>query len=276
MRSLCMRIACVCSLLALLAVPASAQIVPAGSDVWATATGSISDFSTNPLPAGFFCPGSAPFNGIIQWVGEPLQTNPPGVAGNADTVIARLATVDLSSGMATVPVKVKALSMRSLNTLFITCGDGTTSRWIVRACLCGCDCNGDEGQAETSLKLTLTDPDCECGVADGDLKLRVCLRFINQDTGEVRGPVSQDVHLAVTNMPFCLNPAPGSVFPREPFEVDTNCDGSVDCFMPGTQRFFGGVICGQGTCIPPEPSCHSSFGQADHDHCVEPTCEKRN
>jgi len=270
-----MKIASLCCLVALLTIPASAQIVPAGTDVWATANGSITDFSADPLPADFFCPGSAPFGGLVQFTGEPLQTNPPGVAGNADTVIARLKSVDLSSGTAIVPVKVKALSMRSLNPLLITCGDGTTGQWIVRACLCGCDCNG-EGQPQTELRLTLTDPNCKCGVADGELRLRVCLRFINVDTGEVRGPVSQDVHLKVSNMSFCLDPAPGSVVPQEPFEVDTDCNGTLDCFMPGSKGFFPGVVCNQGGCIPPAPSCHSSFGTAPHEHCVEPTCEKRN
>lgn len=275
MRSVYSRSTLLVCLLAVLAVPASAQIIPAGTDFWRTATGSITDFSVNPLPADFFCPGSAPFAGLVQWVGEPLATNPPGAAGNADTVIARLTAADLSNGMAMVPVKVKALSMRSQNPIFITCSNGEVTRWIVRACLCGCDCNGDAGQVETKLTLKLDDPNCGCGHADGDLRLRVCLRFINVDTGEVRGPVTQDVHLQVVNMPFCMNGPPGVVVPQQPLEVDTDCDGTVDCFMPGSMRFFPGVVCNQPGCIPPEPSCHSSFGTADHDHCVEPTCENR-
>lgn len=274
MRAFYARVPWIAVLAILISGPAVAQIIPAGSDAFSTATGTVTDFSANPLPAGFFCAGSPPFAGAIQFIGEPLATNPPNAAGGADTVVARLTAADLSSGMALVPVKVKAISMRSQGVITVTCADGTVTRWIVRACLCGCECGGGD-QPQTTLKLTLTDPACGCGVADGELELEVCLRFVNVDTGEVRGPVKQNVTLQVTAMPWCFDPPPGVIVPREPFEVDTDCDGSVDCFMPGSERFVPGVVCGQLGCIPPEPSCHSSFGTADHDHCVEPTCENR-
>lgn len=262
------------ALAVLIAVPAAAQIIPPGTDAFSTATGTVIDFSSNPLPTGFFCTGSPSFAGLVQFVGEPLTTNPPGALGGADTLVARLAPADLSTGMAIVPVKVKALSMRSQVLLAITCADGTVTQWIVRACLCGCDCGGSD-QPETQFKLTLDDPACGCGHADGELRLTVCLRFINVNTGEVLGPVQQHVSLTVTNMPFCFNPPPGVFVPTGPFEVDTDCDGAVDCFMPGSKMFVPGVVCGQIGCIPPAPTCHSSMGTAPHDHCVEPTCENR-
>jgi hypothetical protein len=274
MRSFYSRISWILVATALIAGPAWGQIIPAGTDAFSTATGTMTDFAANPLPAGFFCPGSAPFAGGVKFVGEPLVTNPPGAVGNGDTLVVRLTAADLSSGMAIVPVKVKAISMRSQDVISIGCGDGTITNWIVRACLCGCDCGGGD-QPQTELKLTLDNPSCGCGFAEGELELNVCLRFVNVDTGEVRGPVQQNVTLTVSHMPFCMKPPPGALVATEPFEVDTDCDDSVDCFMPGSEKFFPGVLCGQPDCIPPEPTCHSSFGTAEHDHCVEPTCEKR-
>lgn len=257
----------------LIALPATAQTIPKGTDALATADGSVADFSLDPLPADFFCPGSAPFTGVIDFVGLPLSTNPPGIVGDADTIIARLAPADLSGGTATVPVKVEAVSMRSRDLVVINCG-GVATSWRVKACLCGCECGGG-AQATTQLDLVLDDPACGCGHASGELEFEICLTFVNVDTGAMRGPVQRPVHLKVANMPFCFDPPPGVVVATMPFEVDTSCDGVVDCFVPGSEKFVPGVTCGQGGCIPPEPVCHSSFGQADHDHCVQPPCEKR-
>ncbi|MFN7963772.1 MAG: hypothetical protein U0002_21090 [Thermoanaerobaculia bacterium] len=81
------------------------------------------DFSKNPIPAGFFCPGSAAFTGRIAFKGLPLATSVPGALHGRDTVIERLddATFD-ASGAATTRLRFRALSMVSLEPLKTTCG----------------------------------------------------------------------------------------------------------------------------------------------------------
>ena len=67
----------------LLAIPSLAQpTINRGVDLFVTpADGTTAvDFSTNPIPADFFCPGSAPFTGTVGLQGVPLATVPPGIA----------------------------------------------------------------------------------------------------------------------------------------------------------------------------------------------------
>ena len=69
--------------LALLAsVASAAEVLTQGVDVWETATGfTWSSFGEDPIPAGFFCPGSKPFTGMINLHGKPLATQPEGRLG---------------------------------------------------------------------------------------------------------------------------------------------------------------------------------------------------
>lgn len=273
----CRKLLSAVALLLLLGVsaPAVAQVViPASVDLFATSgsPATTADFSSDPLPADFFCRGSAPFAGTIGLVGQPLVTNPPGVAGNANTIVARLRDVVLQNAgdMATVPVKVQALSLVGANLFSVACVDRTTT-WQVRACLCDCDC-GD--QETTSIKITLEDPDCGCGTFSGDLSLNVCLTFTEVDTGEVRGPVQRPVKLTIVNMPWCTQGPPDVITPTSAFEVDANCDGCTNKFLPAATGFVPGATCGAGSCQELEPQCHEAGAGTEHLHCVEPPCER--
>jgi hypothetical protein len=113
--------------LVLLAAPALAggTVIYSGVDLWQTpANGStVVQFASNPIPAGFFCSGSAPFTGRVELKGVPLVTSPAGAFGNADTIMQRLddAVFD-ADGVAQTRIQFKALSLASVRPIKTACG----------------------------------------------------------------------------------------------------------------------------------------------------------
>lgn len=263
----------------LVAVPLTAQgpkYVQSGIDAFQTATNAptSADFSTDPIPAGFFCPGSDPFKGIIQLLGQPLVTNPPGALAGADTVVERLSGVDLSGGYGVAPIVVRAMNLYSPDVIGIYCPGQGDTRWRVDVCLCDC-------QETTKITISLGDECDTCGYFKGELAVNVCLTFTNLETGEVRGPLSHAVNLLIDNMPWCMNPGAGGLEVKDPFKVDSDCDGKPDLVLPGTTNFHPGWTCdsssgGGGDCwqiYDDLTSCHEGPAP-DHLHCINPICGK--
>src|SRR5689334_9523224 len=66
------------------------NVVHKGVDMWTTVQGfAQTSFAKDPLPAGFFCPGSAPFTGRVIMRGAPVAMK-PAIGQPVDTVVARL------------------------------------------------------------------------------------------------------------------------------------------------------------------------------------------
>src|SRR3954454_11110532 len=70
---------------------AADRAIQNGIDVWSTAGdgSTFVDFAQNPIPAGFFCAGSAPFTAKVAFQGVPLMTDNKAL-GNTDTIVQRL------------------------------------------------------------------------------------------------------------------------------------------------------------------------------------------
>jgi hypothetical protein len=277
------RASCLLALFVLLALPALGQTtIQKGVDLLETSQtgGTQVDFSFTPIPAGFFCPGSPAFTGKVDLKGVPLTTAPAGVAGNSDTIIERLADAVIpAGGSATIPVVVRALSLTSVNNIQVFCPDvGGFTDWRVDTCLCACD--SGSLQPITNLTLTLNQA-CGCGVANGSLKLNVCLRFTNVATGQTVGPISQIITLEVKDLPWCPNPGNGDLVLSSPFGVDTNCDRRPDLQLTGTSNFHPGRSCATQaldcwTQFASLTRCHKNFTNPNaHPHCVNPVCGKR-
>jgi hypothetical protein len=251
-----------------------AKVVP-GVDAFRTATtpGKATgvDFAANPIPAGFFCPGSPPFNGKVDLMGAPLQTNPPGVAGDSDTLVERLTEASFNGGPVTVPVRVRALRLTSVSPLSITCA-GPTTNWRLDVCECG-----DQPSTDIDVKV---DQECGCGHFNGGLKIKTCLRFTNLADNTVKGPIQQEVDLKINEMPWCPKPVQGALQIAGTFSVK-DCDGNeVD--VRGTSNFYPGYSCAEQE--DPTVDCwtkHADLTQChegpspDHQHCVNPVCGKR-
>lgn len=271
---------CTLALAALLASPVLAQpAIPRGVDVFETGsgTGTNVNFAANPIPAGFFCPGSAPFTGLVNLKGVPLATLPAGAAGSADTVVERLADGVFAGGVTNIPVAVRAMRLVSTSDIQVICpsssGTAQTTFWRVSTCLCGT-------QPTTTLTVKV-DQACGCGHANGRLDLRICLTFTRIDTGETRGPISQNISLALSDMPWCPNPGNGQTVLASSFAVDTNCDNQPDRTLVSGKGFYPGWSCADlatdcWTQYAHLTHCHPNYtNPGAHDHCVNPVCGRR-
>ena len=271
MKRCCIAVMLSLAAVALVAVPASAQPpILRGSDLFASASGTFADFSTNPIPAGFFCPGSPAFAGVIPLGGVPLTTVPPGVAGTTDTIVERLTDgVFGTDGTASIDVIVRALQLRG--TLTVPCG-GALTTWTVNACLCGT-------QPVTKITVKAADAACGCGTFSGGLQMRVCITFTRGNV--TLGPITQVINLNINNMSWCYQAAAGTTAPKDPFALDTNCDRCPDRQVPGVTNFHPGWTCES---TKPGTDCLTEFGHlttchenpgGDHEHCVNPVCDRK-
>lgn len=186
-----------CILLLAAALPALAERpidrIPAGLDYWQTlGSGATAyDFSTKPLPAGFFCDGSAPFKGRVTFEGVPLHSEPAGILGTTDTIIERMdeAVFD-DSGTARTRIRARALGLRATDILKTSCG-----RFKVTA-------NLPDNQPIGPMVFHSVDK--EGGTFDAQLRLRVRITFTNVATRKSFSVV-RDVYLpTVNNTPFAV------------------------------------------------------------------------
>lgn len=264
----------------LAALPATAQPpIQPGIDILETTTagGTQVGFASNPIPAGFFCAGSAAYTGTVNLKGVPLATNPAGAAGAADTILERPSSASFVSGIATVPAIVRAMSLASTAPITVSCPGSGTTQWNVSACLCG-------SQPTNFLKAKVT-ASCgaNCGTFDGNLSLQVCLRFTRVGTGVTVGPITQSVTLSTNGTAWCSRAGTGSVTVASPFKVDSNCDGTADLTVPATSNFFPGWKCGTltsgQTCLQQYAAltrCHPQPNNPTaHLHCINPVCGRQ-
>ena len=214
-----------------LAAPAFAadRVIQNGIDAWVTmrAGATFVDFARNPIPAGFFCAGSAAFTGKVEFRGEPIATDIPGAFRNADTIVQRLddAVFD-RRGVATTRLQVRALSLKSVQPIQTSCGkfdlsvrlDGaqpTTRMRIVRE-------NDNGGRFTAPLALNTKVSFTPVGRANGEvLELAVPVRF--QATPNVPWSTRDSAPLVAG---FVL--------------VDTDGDRTPDTYLPGTSNFIAG------------------------------------
>lgn len=121
------RVACLAALLLLCSV-VSASADPAilrGIDTFTTTTDGSThySFATNPIPAGFFCKGSAPFAGDVPLKGLPLVTAEKDQLHGADTIVERLDEAAFDrNGVAVTRIKMAALSLVSIEPIQTSCG----------------------------------------------------------------------------------------------------------------------------------------------------------
>lgn len=122
---------------AVLRVNGPATVINPGFDLFTTPPrGSWQTFTTtNPIPAGFFDPGSDPFTGTIQLQGVPLTTDPPGPLGPADTIVQRQQPVQLPGPSNTIPIEIVSLSLVSCQPITVTYGGTRPEQWNVQISL---------------------------------------------------------------------------------------------------------------------------------------------
>lgn len=185
-----------CTLLMVAALPAVAapgSFVPAGVDYWQTlASGATAyNFAANPIPAGFFCPGSPAFRGRINFEGVPLRTEPAGILGTTDTIIERLDDAYFDAkGRAETRIRGRALNLQGTETLKTICGELKVTA------------NLADDQPVSRMTLQRDSP--EGGTFDAQLRLRVKINFTHLRSGRTSSVVHTVDLPTVNRIPFAL------------------------------------------------------------------------
>jgi hypothetical protein len=206
----------------------AAEPVHKGVDLWMTVAGRAqTSFADEPIPAGFFCPGSRAFTGTIAFKGVPLATSPSGSLGAIDTVVRRLdeAAFD-DNGHATTRIQLMALSLASVEPIETSCG-----RYDVKASLAG-------EQPITTMRIFRTS--ALGGTYSAPLALNVKVTFTPVG-GEPRARLELTRRIE-------LGPADHSVWAyvnearyARGVRIDTDGDGLPDTTLPEPSNFRPGI-----------------------------------
>lgn len=221
--------------------PVEAADVQPGIDMFVTPPGATDvDFSSMPIPPGFFDPGSNAFAGDVPLQGAPLTTAPPNVVTPVDTIVERLApaaVLPICGSDDTIPIIIRGLSLRSVAPITVTYMTGTEF-WDVEVFLSAV-------APQTVGSMTIRH-DCSAGgTFTASLPVTPRLVFTRQSDSAVR---VLDTGLNV----FTLTTVNGHWLHADPFlgimttpggfQVDTDGDGSADPpVLPGTSNFFPGL-----------------------------------
>lgn len=249
--------------------------LPAGDDGWATtADGNTTlRYDLNPIPAGFFGPGSQAVTSAVDLSGRPIA-NSGGLGASTDTIVQRMAdTGSLAVGSAaTVPVDFKSLHLES-QTFTVSYDDGSTETWKIVAGL-------STSTAQPIGSMTITRNCNNGGSFNATLPALFLLRYIRvsplpqiqliQDCGIGDCP---ETVFQTTGAQWTLSSALGTLN-IDPLpagvQLDVDADGVLDgATTIGKTNFQGGIqICGGGGGGSPECARvdHVANDSGDKDH----------
>ena len=223
------------------------SVVYRGSDFWQTLEdGTYVDFSEEAIPAGFLCSGSAPFTRRIDLMGEPLETDPAGVFGPADTIVERLDdAVFNEQGVARTRVQMRALSLISIEPVQTECGSYRVTVGL------------DGEQPVTEMQIVRDGIIGGYFLAPLELNARISFWPVTEQEDFRRSPLDLEAGPArrsyrplqiVQFFRLGVNPRAGwTFFPgqgglqhEEAALVDQDGDGRPETRVPGTSNFAGG------------------------------------
>lgn len=242
---------------AVVCVPRSSaqNILGPASDLLTTPAGGASgeDFSTTPIPPGFFGPGSDPFVGIVTFQGSPLEG--PGVVNQADTIVRRLTTAPIAGCPATaqIPIEIVALNLISVNPITITFGGGLQpTQYEVRACLSSL-------QPQVQGQMIITRTSLNGGTFNSTLPVRPRLIFTRCSNpagpglASVTGDPSPPITLQTNNGAWTYSPLGLPIDPSPGGAVDHDCNPATPMVaFPPTSNFVVGVVENPpGSCTAP-------------------------
>lgn len=240
---------------------ADAPVIKRGIDVFTTTANgkTFYDFAKNPIPAGFFCEGSAAYTGRVTLRGLPLETETAGQLRGADTVIERLddAAFDRKD-VAVTRIRFRALSLVSIAPVRTSCGD-----FHVYVSLAG-------KQRITTMRIQRTQQ--RGGSFSAPLAIDARMTFV-----PVKGRNPRKLELTGsftfpgTPLPWSVEGGPGMKRIASAV-VDTNGDLKPDSRLFGTTNFAPGwspdglkTIAAAGCTVCEPYSCHTDSGKQ---HCT--------
>ncbi len=245
-----------------MALPAAATdpVIQNGIDLWVTGDEgrTFFDFSSDPIPAGFFCSGSAPFTGKVTFKGEPIATSPAGALGGADTIIQRLDDARFDRrGVAQTRVQMRALSFSSIKPIETACGAFQVSVSL------------DGQQPVTRMKIVRDHDRGGRYFAPISLRVRVTFTSLAGKSHE-RLELSRSATFPILSNTFWASRPGNPSFSHEGVVLaDTDSDGEPDTFLPGTSNFapgwrFGPTRAGEPVASPTQHCVDASEGC----HCM--------
>jgi hypothetical protein len=261
----------------LAALPASAGTVTAGIDVWNTPDdgNTLVDFTSNPIPADYFCPGSPAFAQQIKLKGSPIVTNPAGALGKSDTVVERLSDATFDGSLtATTSLQVDALSLVQSAPVTIGCTSGSKTFNVT----VNRDWNPPPGtQTKGSISIHESDSTGSGGTFDATVYVPGRVTFTDTSNGTSLTPLSDLVTLQVSGGAWASSPGTGGVVHSGSLQIDSTGGGTADLTVPGTSNFNAGwsrstsppspvPVSHKGPHptwpVPPPPPCKQPVAQA--------------
>jgi len=229
-----------------------------GIDIWTTKADGRThwDFSSNPIPSGFFCASSAPFSDIIFFRGAPLATGTPGALGTTDTIVQRLDDVAFEkSTVATTRIQLRALSLVSMFPVKTSCGS-----FNVKASL-----DGDQ----PITRMRILRESAAGGSYSAPLALNVKMVFTPVDNPSARPLVLRKSiqFRAAPNATWTTKPSAGLMTHEGFVKVDTDGDGVPDAFLEGTSTHFSAA----GNPFAKASACHCADAECTESHCTNGT-----
>jgi|GEM_PF-5421342 len=245
----------------LVAAPVWAQTIYPGFDLWETSDGSRSYVD---IPMDFFCSGSqARPDLLVEWVGEPLDAN--SLLGGTDTVIERPSAAAFSNGQASVPIVLRALSLRGKDVLSVPECAEDDSTWSLTACPRALS-SAEEAAFTTQLTVTLNAAG-DGGTYSGSLRVPVRLVFTNGAGREVEMTSGNDVDFSIVGADWSEQPGSEGIEIVGQVSVDDGCVNSpAPLTVSGPTNFYPGWR-KDGATITRAPPSHMAPA---HAHTVSP------
>jgi hypothetical protein len=228
----------------LVSAPAFGADVDRGLDLWRTPGNGTTfiDFAANPIPAGFFCHGSAAFTKKVIFEGVPIAADQAAALGGADTIIERMDDARFNRrGVATTRIQVRALSLASVRPIVTECG-----LYTITVALTG-------DQPTTEMRIVRVNE--EGGYFKAPLALTAKLSFTplrnsDREILELTRTVTFEIN---PKTPWAVAPA-GHPRERELVRIDTDGDREPDRDLVNDSSFLAGVSA--------RPASITSEGQA--------------
>ena len=224
------------------------QDIEAGIDIFRTPAGSgenvtTQDFSDTPIQAGFFdfdSRQSDAYGGTIRFKGTPLKTSPARKLGNTDTVVERMEDAVFSGAQpVTIPIIIRALSLKSTTPITVTYDSGQSSEeWEVTA--------GLSSVPQTEGTMTIVPETDTGGTFSSALLVQPKMRFTLKSDPSVFKDLDfgveglEPIEFAATDAPWAYSTGRGGVEYENDIMVDTDGDGIPDTWVPGTSNFAAG------------------------------------
>lgn len=208
---------------------AADRVIRGGSDLWTTPAdgGTFADFALEPIPAGFFCEGSAPFTGQIVFKGVPLVTDEPGALGTTDTIIERLDDAMFKRGVATTRIQIRALSLESVAPFKTSCGD-----YKAVVTLTG-------EQPVTTMRILRDNAKGGRFMAPLSVNIRTTFIPVGRNVSNEKLELVQTINFDVTPNAWSNGAGLSRLERKASVVVDTDGDNVPDAEVRGTSNFVG-------------------------------------